>query len=224
MTCVSSLRPRADCPIEIWTQQISALKSWSRVFSEILLFGKEDEEVSFVGGIEKVAFVGCLGRPEIKQLCALAAATGEWCCLLNADIIVGQSWTWVQQELKMSGMKCAISRRWEIPPSGDTGHSNLKDLGLDFFCAEPDIWSAASKEIPEDFQIGRIMWDTWMLAFFMEQSGGKCADLTHARVVFHPQHGHRRDQGLELTDKGFFNKVKWPTYYIGQGYRNGRRV
>lgn len=224
MIAISSPRPRKECPSEISQQQMEAIWSWSKVFSEVLLFGQEDDQITAMVGRERAGFVGSVGRPTVKQMCALAAGTEEWCCLLNADIIVDQSWLRVEQELKQSGCVCAVSRRWEIPPSGDTGHAQLKDLGLDFFCATPELWKEAASKIPEEFEIGRIMWDTWMLAFFMEASQGKCADLTAARVVFHPQHGHRREQNLELADKEFFNKVKWPTYFIGNGYRGGKRV
>lgn len=224
MLAISSPRPRNQCPAQIVQQQMEAIWSWSKVFDEILLFGLEDPQITAMVGKERVGFVGSVGRPSIKQMCAMAAGTQEWCCLLNADIIVDGNWPRVQDELLKSGMECAVSRRWEIPPSGDTGHAQLKDLGLDFFCASPEIWKAAAEKIAEEFQIGRIMWDTWMLAFFMEASGGKCADLTPARVVFHPQHGHRREQNLEVADREFFNKVKWPTYFIGHGYRGGKRA
>lgn len=197
MIAVSSRR--LEGPSEIIDAQIKALESWRGHFPEIYFPQVIEGE-----------------KPSISYLTDFCASLPDWSCLLNADIIIGPNWSRAERALRESGAVCAISRRYEIPKDGDLTKAEVVDQGLDFFAATPTIWASAAAEVPEVFRLGKILWDTWMLGFFMHISRGKCADLTPARVVFHPQHGDRRDQNVDPPIMRY--PPRWPTLKIGEGW------
>lgn len=74
----------------------------------------------------------------------------------------------------------------------DNVKPKVRDNGLDFFAACPQVWRDAELCIPLEYRMGHIMWDTWMLGFFNFKYRRGCRDLTQAQVIYHPRHGGRK--------------------------------
>ena len=211
MMAITSHRPFKDCPEEIIRHQIAARKSWEGAFEKIIYVGNVEPDL--IG--ENVSFIPFDGKPEIWRLCQLCADWSGWSCIINADVILGPHWRFVEPELTRYRLQCAVSRRYELPLDGSLENARLVDLGMDWFAARPEIWGAAFASVPKDFCLGRILWDTWMLSFFMQESRGNCADVTLGRVIFHPKHGNRKDQHVDYRVNPFLDKVMWPGYQMG---------
>lgn len=190
---------------------MSAARSWN-VFDRVFYFCPHDKVRPDLGS--KFQFVDCDSKPHIKQLCDFAAKQPGWSCIINADIIMGKNFPNVEYQLMLRDLKCAVSRRWEIPETGILTDSKVVDYGLDWFAATPEMWAAAAREIPSEFQLGKILWDTWMLGFFLNFSNGSCADLTPSRVIFHPKHGDRNDQNIIRPNSHYYAFAKWPRFSI----------
>jgi hypothetical protein len=209
---VSSLRPADRCPECISEQQHSACKSWLRTGNDVAYFTNEPAG--------DCARVPCDGKPAIHLLATWCGQRSDWAAIVNADIILAPTWPAVEAALRSSGAKAAISRRWTLPPDNDPEidedpfeDAALIDQGLDFFAARPEVWREAARFVPKQFKLGHILWDTWMLSFFVHNF--KTADLTDARVVFHPQHEHRGDQSMMRSSDSYLDMVRWPSIRIG---------
>lgn len=213
MIIVSSLRPSKVCEPDIWRNQVSAFKSWEATGNHVVYFAHEEFILSD-------SYVPCAGKPAIRELAHWCGQQSDWCAIVNADIILGGTWPAVEQALRASVAKAAISRRWTLPdpeqyhgPYDPFEDAALTDQGLDFFTARPEVWREAARFVPKQFKLGHILWDTWMLSFFVHNF--KTADLTDARVVFHPQHEHRGDQSMLRSSDSYLDIVKWPGIRIG---------
>lgn len=187
MIAISSHRPLADS-VEYMRTQLLAHESWEEVFSQIVYFG----EPQLALDSDKTVFIVSEEYPRILDLVEFAAAQNDWCCLINADIVVAPHLPAIEQNLKRQRVMAAISQRWQFDMDDEKVKPKVVDLGLDFFAASPIIWREAFLCIPPEFRIGHIRWDTWMLGFFNHRCGSGCRDLTKAQVIFHPRHGDRR--------------------------------
>lgn len=208
------MRPSADSPPEIILAQKRALASWYPLFDEIVYFGKSESDYLETG--PKVIFEPCSGKPSIGKMCQYAAQQQQWACLVNADIIIGSSLPKVMSWLEKNRLKCAVSLRWELEEAANLNRATIKDNGLDWFAATPDMWALAASEIPPELCMGRIIWDSWMLGFFMARSGGACADITQSKTIFHPRHDDRRDQNFDIPQAASkYNRwFGWPKVQI----------
>lgn len=205
MIAISSFRPLGDCPADIALNQCRAYDSWRAMFDKIIWFG--DWEPELAG--RTTHFWPCAGKPKICELALMASTQPDWVCLLNADILVGPHWPAVEKRLRHTAAQAAVSRRWQF--KGDRQFCQVTDWGLDFFCAHPAVWRAVAETIPEIYTLGRIQFDTWLLGFFLAHCGaGNVADLTLAKVVFHPFHGDRRDQNISPPDSPYLRPTGWP--------------
>jgi hypothetical protein len=211
---VSSLRPADGCPPEIWRNQLKALASWEDTGNQVVYFNQPqfpDLKVKFVASSEK---------PRIATLARYCENQNDWSGIVNADIILGPTWPAVEQAIRSSGAKCAISRRWTFPDPeqselGDDPFEDaaLTDQGLDVFCARPEVWKDVAKFVPRQFTLGRILFDTWLMSFFVHNF--RCADFTDARVIFHPSHENRGDQSMLRSSDSYLDIVRWPSIRIG---------
>ena len=211
MIAVSSFRPFDGCPENIWQQQIAANRSWTSLFQRIFYFNQRDQRMTSA----KTAFLPTNGKPAIKTMAAFCAGLNDWSCIVNADIVIPSNFRRVEEQLRGQPAGCAVSRRYTLPPDGDTASARLTDLGLDFFAATPVVWKAVAEEIPAGFRLGRIVWDNWLVNFFMAKFGNHCYDLTPSRVVFHPLHENREDQTWDFPkDDPYLLKNNWPFHSI----------
>ena len=211
MIFVSSFRPFKNCPPEIWDQQVTANRSWVQVVPQVFYFNEREPRMADA----KVAFLPTQGKPSIKQMAAFCAGLNDWSAIINADIYVPQSFRRAEDALRGRQSGCAISRRYTLDSSGDPSTGALRDNGLDFFAATPSVWKLAAEKIDPGFTLGRIVWDNWMLNFFMAEFGNYCYDLTPARVIFHPTHQDRVDQNWDVPKADpYLQKNNWPFHSI----------
>lgn len=205
MVALSSFKPLEKCTDEIRQNQIKAFHSWVEAFDHIYYFGDPAEEVRSL----KTTFIPSKGRPTIRSLVHLGSTLGVWGAIINADIVISPKIREVEWRLSQLQCECGLSRRY------DQESQTVIDNGLDFFCATPKAWSAVAKVIPEEFRIGQILWDTWLLGYFSREFRHKCADLTRAKFVFHPKHGDREDQNLANPPRDkYLNSFAWPQVSI----------
>jgi len=139
---------------------------------------------------------------------------GGWACIANADIVVLQKFRLVEAALYKEGAMCAMSRRFDYDPNNRSAPATANDLGIDIFCAAPEVWMNAAKSVPEKFKMGHILWDTWTLAFFMAHWPQHCYDFSRSGVILHPIHGERGDQSMSKPTDGYVDRMTWPTKFI----------
>lgn len=207
MTAVSSPRPHLDCPEEIEMNQIRAKESWNKVFQSIIYLG-----CPIPGFQEKTSFIPHTGKPTIKRLAEVCAQQYGWSCIINSDIVMAPQTRHLESNLEAFGGLCAVSRRYEIPPSGNIEDAILlpDDYGLDFFCAKQEVWQFVATVIPEQFKIGMIVWDQWMSNCFVREFQPYCYDLTPSRLVFHPRHANRNYEHFEPPKDFYLQWSLWP--------------
>jgi hypothetical protein len=210
MNAISSHRPFVRCTPAIAMNQERANDSWVKLFDRIIYMGDYSQHLD--GPNVWFARSKHEGLPSIRELCELAAKQPTWSAIINADIIIGPDWNRTELKLQRTLAQAAISRRWQFDPEKDPAmeHAKLTDLGLDLFAAPPAVWRQAAAECPDEFRLGRILWDTWMLGFLMSVTNGNVADLTHNKVVFHPIHGDRGDQSMGNVESAYLHKGGWP--------------
>lgn len=187
MIAISSHRALSDCPEEIARNQIRAHQSWQGVFDEIIYFGPSEPALS----CPNTTFIESEDFPFISSLCTAASLCADYACLINADIVVGWNLGSAIHEVWSRGGVAATSRRYEFTGE-DLTHSNIVDLGIDFFCATPDMWRRASKSVPSQYRLGHSAWDTWVMSFFNTVAGRAFWDITKRRAIFHPKHENRK--------------------------------
>ncbi len=213
MICVSSFRPFDGCPTAIWENQVVANRSWVRLFPQIFYFNNAEQRMRSA----QTVFLPTTGKPSIRKMAGFCGALNDWSCILNADIVIAQNFRRVEDMMRSRQVGCCVSRRYTLPADGDTANAALQptDHGLDFFAATPTVWQAVAAKIDPDYCLGRIVWDNWMLNFFMAEFGNFCFDLTPARVVFHPQHEDRADQNWNYPkDDPILKRNNWPFHSI----------
>lgn len=212
MIAISSFRPKSDCAPEIWRNQVNAKKSWERAFSRVIYFGwPPNPELAS----EKTLFVESEPFPKIRELCECASEQDQMTAIVNADIVVSKRMLNVEQALMRLGADSAMSKRFEFDPDNKTIPPKIVDSGLDIFIANPVVWAMAAEEVPEQFRIGHILWDTWMLSFFTHHS--RCWEITEMQVIFHPKHENRiRPHEIEprMPEDKYLHRVAWPRYAL----------
>jgi hypothetical protein len=213
MLIISSFRPHDGCPAEIWEQQLAANRSWQLIAPQIFYFNQPDARLRS----KKTAFLPTKGKPSIKAMTAFCGGLNDWSAIVNADIVIPLNFRRVEEQLRGRGGACAICRRYTLPPDGNPAKAVLlnTDRGLDLLAAAPNVWKAASERIPPEFCMGRIVWDNWMVNFFMSEFGNHCYDLTPSKVCLHPQHEGRVDQNWRFPmDNPMLKKNNWPFHVV----------
>lgn len=189
MTAVSSFRPLRDCDPVIAKNQIRANHSWRSVFSEIILFGDPEPQLS----APSVQFIPCDPFPPISALALAASMGSQWSVLINADIIVTPGiMSAISEACGRYQARAITSRRWQFEP-GDNKleHARVVDQGYDFFMAERTIWADVARKVPRQYRIGHSGWDTWVLGWFNKTMSRQFVDITSRKVIFHPKHENR---------------------------------
>lgn len=205
MIAISSFKPFSKCTDEIAQNQVKAFKSWLPVFERIIFFGERCSELDSC----KTEFVPCDSKPSIRRMAELASRFQGWVAILNSDIITNSKLREVERKLNDLHCECAISKRW------CTKQGTIIDNGLDFFCAVPEVWKRLASRIPEEFTLGRIAWDQYVLGFFCKNYGRKCADLSPAKICWHPPHGGREDQNWDIpVEDKLLKTFFWPTITV----------
>lgn len=147
-------------------------------------------------------------KPSIKSLlnlCVELTKNHLWSCIINADIQVDPKAARLESELNRAGAKCGFSLRFA------PGEHRVRDLGIDFFVGTQEVWVAIAEVFPPEYQMGKQRWDTSMLAHMANMFPNTCFDLTPCRLIFHPPHGQRGDQSIEVpASDRFINCVRWP--------------
>lgn len=197
MDAISSYRPFEDSQ-EISRNQLKAKETWEPLFNRITYFGPVEDALKS----PKTYFVECLGKPSIKSLALHAGHGFGWKSLINSDIQIDPKAKNLERILNRHEAACAFSFRIPI------GKTEKKDLGIDFFLATTDVWHRLSHIIPEQFTIGRQQWDTWVLSFFFTHYGEHCFDLSPMKLIYHPDHEERNDQGIEIIDP-YLKNMTW---------------
>ena len=176
MIAFSSCNPNA-AP-EIGRNQDAAVSSWIHVFDPINVGTESDP-------------------PTVKSLVEKCAAAEDWACIINADIIVKKDFRRVEDKLRWNQAQCAVSGRYEFDPDNDLYAPRLNDLGMDIFCAVPEVWKRVAQDIPDKFRLGHILWDAWLLGYWNTNYGETFYDFTPAKVIYHPKHGNRGDNSMD---------------------------
>lgn len=186
MIFISSHRPLGGGEVSV--NQISANESWQKVADHIVLFGCEEQKLNS----PIVSFIPSEEWPPIFMLMEMAARLNDWCAILNADIVVSQEFAAVEKKLREKKASCAVSYRYQFDPTNPVAEKKVVDNGLDIFCAVPEVWRHAAKEIPRDFRIGHQRWDTWMIGFLNTHYFQSFYDFTASKTIFHPKHESRK--------------------------------
>lgn len=178
ITFISSAKPEGNPESDL--NQGIALATWLGSADCIYYLSKAQDGLRH----PKVTFIEVGEYPEIFKLAHLASKCEGWVAILNADVLV-MPLAKVVDQLERKRMKAATSYRWQGDPPA------VIDPGLDFFMALPEVWADFAEKVPHDLRIGAQLWDTWALSYFATFQTEFYADITPAKVVFHPSHGGR---------------------------------
>jgi hypothetical protein len=207
LVAVSSFRA-LDGAGEVATNQLRAKRSWDAVFDRIYLFGEHDNRLD--SPVTK--FIKSEDFPFISPLVWVAANQPYPTCILNADIVVAPNLKELLNRGWQKGVMAMTSQRLEFDPkTEDYFQARVVDLGADFFCAMPDVWKLAYKEIPKQFRIGHNRWDQWMLNFLWYHLQRRFCDITTLGPIFHPKHGNRKmPHPVDCTGVNFYHQIGFP--------------
>lgn len=208
MIIISSFRPNATG--EYSQNQHRARSTWLNAFDGIIYFNTAQADMA----APRISFRESPNPPTIKRLMECASRSPDWCAIANADIVVNRKFRLVEAKLRELGAKCAVSRRFTFDPARMSEPAKADDLGLDIFCAVPEVWKRAAEFIPEQYVIGKQRWDCWTLAFFMVNWPDHCWEFSRAATIFHPIHGGRGDQSMEAYGAVVESSLTWPTKQI----------
>jgi len=177
--------------------QYRAIKSWVPVFDRIYLFGKANDQVAF----HNVEFIESVDYPFMSLLYLVASQSIGPATIINADIVTASHLRGVLFKAFDSGATAVTSQRYEFDP--DVPHYNdakVVDLGADFFCALPEIWFKAWKEVPPWLRLGNCLWDNWLIGFLSLTCRRGFVNITGARAIFHPRHTERKRIPMDETE------------------------
>ncbi len=188
IVAVSSIRPMGESE-EVDRNQLRAIRSWTKVFPQIYLFGPYSEQLDF----PQVQFIDAGNHPQISLLMfAAVMAQPNPVAILNADIVVAEHLQQVAHHIWIRGF-AFTSQRYEFDPATENYDSaKIKDLGCDFFCAMPPVWNRAWREIPDSYRIGGGQWDSWTLGFLGTVFRKRFFCVNSLRLIFHPIHVERK--------------------------------
>lgn len=207
MIAISSFRP-LELSEEYLSNQLRAKASWDTVFYRVVYFNEPCRQMATGRTTFEQDKTGT--RPRIKALAEHAAGLSGWVCIINADIVVHPRLIQAEFKLTAGGAQACMSRRWQFEPGHNVETGRVVDLGLDFFAAVPDVWAKFAADVPEDFRLGKIVWDTWALQWFANNLGESFVDITPCKCIFHPRHGGRIDQNLDVpADPYLQTPFKW---------------
>lgn len=195
---VSSVRPFGDSP-EHDANQLRAIESWRHVADAIVLFNDPQPQVA--GPLTR--FLPAEKYPRIEDMVDFCADQPDWCCLINADIVLTPVWKRLVQRLKQKRAIAAASWRWEFDPAVGIDPCHHVDNGLDVFAAVPGAWEMVYQAMqkspqgdidsPRHLRFASPSWDSWMLGtFFHLFSTMGFYNLTASKCVRHPRHGNRK--------------------------------
>lgn len=192
--------------LDLWSRdrqdnKFNASVSWNRVFSNVIFLSEGPSK--YPKEWDKEECIPISFRPTIKYMAGIASNQKEWSCLINADIIVSPRLKLAENALNKLSADCAFSMR--IPVDG----FRPVDLGLDFFCARPEVWKLVAGAIPEQFLIGKQQWDTWLMSFLAHNYPETFYDLTPSKLIYHPNHEDRGDQSIEIVPDKYLKDVRW---------------
>lgn len=203
MIAVSSHKP--NCALHH-----SAKKTWDRAFDYVIYLGPPDPALA--GPL--TAFVPAEPFPRIFEAVKFCAGQPGWSAIINADIHVADNFRGLETYLFSKDKLAAVSGRYQFDPPFDMKALNgtIDDLGLDFFAADQAVWIKVEREIPKMFRFGHIIWDTWMLGFFIACCQFGMADLTPWKTIYHPRHS-RGKAPYAIDSKyrdDYTKKAMWP--------------
>jgi len=187
MTAIATFRPLA-ANAEVARNQLRAIQSWQKPFNEIILFGEPEPELAS----PITRFVPTEDFPVMRKLLLAASLCYGTACIINADIVVAPNLAVVVANAFSRGARAATSWRYQYEPGKSLDFARVVDNGVDFFAASPDLWAVALSKMPSAYRAGHPMWDSWLLGFFNVTCKSQFADLSAARCIFHPRHGHRK--------------------------------
>lgn len=183
MIAVSSFRPFGDSP-EAALNQTRAFASWLPVFDHIVYFNAPEPRLHS----PKTTFVRAPNPPTISLLVQFAAIANEPACIINADIVLVPKANRVLRTT-MFKAEAATSFRLEFDPrTVDMRNARRIDNGLDLFIARPEIWQRCWPVMPDNFHIGKPVWDCWLHAWLRDECRLAYVDLSAQKLVFHPRH------------------------------------
>lgn len=193
MIAVSSFKPFSQQD-DIATNQIDANRSWHVCFAQIVYFNEFEQQIAS----PKTFFVGGNDPPSIKELAQYCAIIPGWSCIINADIVLSDTFVLVEPYLNARNARLVTSRRINFHPHAGQRSGKITDLGLDIFISRAGIWKQIADAIPDAFVLGQGMWDTWMAGF--GNSTGGYYDITQLRCVYHPIHS-RNNEMLDMKKR-----------------------
>lgn len=208
LVAVSSFRP-LDHSAEVAANQLRAKASWDQVFDRIFLFGSYDQRLDS----STTEFIQCEDWPHISLMAMTASWQPDPVCILNADIVVALHLKDIVNRGWSMNAQALTSKRYEFEPSKENYDSaEVVDVGVDFFCAFPNVWKQVWRQIPSGFRIGHQLWDSWMLAFLTHTYPQRFFDLTKHRPIYHPRHGDRKmPHHISVDPESFHPNWGFPT-------------
>lgn len=170
--------------------QLAAKASWEVVASAIVYFNDVQPQLAS----PKTRFIPSVPYPFIRDMVDFCAdQEGEWCALINSDIIVTPVIKQVMEKLAAKKAYAAASWRWNFTPSVGIEPCAHEDNGLDFFMALSGAWDLIfQQEAPRFLKFGAPQWDSWMLGAFFKLFTSGFYDITATKVIRHPRHGGRK--------------------------------
>jgi hypothetical protein len=162
--------------------QLAAKASWDKYFDQIVYLNDYEPELAS----PKTMFVPHEPFARICDIAAMCAAQTDWCCIINADIVLAHTFRRMEATLKR--------KSYEFDPNDgiDKGKVPDHDFGLDFFAAVPNIWKQVGEICPSELRHGCIRWDAWLLSFFNAVACSGFYSVTNHRCIFHPRHDGRK--------------------------------
>jgi hypothetical protein len=185
----------------------SAQLTWAEQFDFTIYLGPTDKQLAG----PRVAFTPAEPFPKILEAVKVCALQPGWSAIVNADIHMGHNFRDLEKHLVANECESAVSGRYQFNLP-DISQAIIEDMGIDLFAARQNIWNLVQKNIPEMFRFGHVLWDTWLLGFFMTHCDHKLADLTPWRTVFHPRHP-QGNRPYAIDDKyrdPYILKARWP--------------
>lgn len=188
VTAISSFRPLSQSR-EIARNQIRAKDSWERVFDRIIYFGRPDPNLWST----KTEFIDTDDYPAISALCMAAFMSRDMACIINADIVLAETFPVVIEQCLRHHYQAMTSARYEFDPNAPNfDNAKVVDHGFDVFIAPWTAWWSASRLVPETLRIAHAGWDNWILGYLNTLYGRRFVSISSKRCVFHPRHGDRR--------------------------------
>lgn len=167
--------------------QKRAWQSWHMVMSAIVYFNDPQPELES----PITRFIPSEPYPRILDLVEFCMNQEDWCCIINADIVITERFRAVEKKLKSRNLYCSSSWRHEFDPAVGIDPCSRVDNGLDYFGASPKFWEEVYQDVPDTLRLGSQQWDSWMLAYFGQRGASGFAHISDSKCVRHPKHGSR---------------------------------